>query len=82
MMAMGLAIAIERFVFLRRARSENRVLWDQVLPMLQSGQVQGSGGHGHRQQRSSAIGKIVSNGLRACRARAAARTSTTPWKKA
>jgi biopolymer transport protein ExbB len=61
MMALGLAIAIERFVFLRRARSENRQLWDQVLPMLQKGQfkdvaqVAGSS--------DSAIGKIVHNGL-------------------
>ena len=33
-MALGLSIAIERFVFLNRARSENRMLWAQVLPML------------------------------------------------
>ena len=36
-MAIGLAIAIERYVFLRRARSQNRQLWAQVLPMLQGG---------------------------------------------
>ena len=37
-MSLGLAIAIERFVFLNRARTENRKVWSQVLPMLQQGQ--------------------------------------------
>ena len=61
MLAVGLAIAVERFIFLARARSANRKLWEQVLPMLQSGRfkevasVTGSS--------DSAIGKIVSNGL-------------------
>ena len=36
-MAMGVAISIERFVFLTKARSDNRRVWAQVLPMLQSG---------------------------------------------
>ena len=60
-MALGLTIAIERFVFLHRARSENRKLWEHMLPMLQSGkfkEVQ------HVSAKSdAAIGKIVSNGL-------------------
>jgi biopolymer transport protein ExbB len=60
-MAVGLAIAIERFVFLNRARSENRKLWQQVLPMLQSGkfkEVQGVASNS-----DAAVGKIVANGL-------------------
>jgi biopolymer transport protein ExbB len=61
MMALGLAIAIERFIFLRRARSENRALWDKVLPLLQSGKL--SEVHQMAQGSESAIGKIVSNGL-------------------
>jgi biopolymer transport protein ExbB/TolQ len=60
-MALGVTIAIERFIFLTKARSENRKLWSQVLPMLQKGlfkDVQGvtSGS-------DAAIGKIVNNGL-------------------
>jgi biopolymer transport protein ExbB/TolQ len=60
-MAIGLAIAIERFIFLARARSANRKLWAQVQPMLQNGrfkEVQNltSGA-------DAAIGKIVANGL-------------------
>ena len=35
-MAVGMSIAIERYVFLNRARAQNRKLWAQVLPMLQS----------------------------------------------
>lgn len=61
MMALGLAIAIERFIFLRRARSENRALWDKVLPLLQGGKL--SEVHQLAQGSDSAIGKIVSNGL-------------------
>ena len=61
LMAIGLAIAIERFVFLRRARSDNRKVWDQVLPMLQSGRFREV--HGITARSDSAIGKIVANGI-------------------
>lgn len=61
MMAVGLAIAIERFLFLNRARNENRKLWDQVLPLLQSGKWKEV--HHMTSSSDSAIGKIVSNGL-------------------
>jgi biopolymer transport protein ExbB len=42
-MALGLTIAIERFVFLHRARAENRKLWEHMLPMLQSGKFKEEG---------------------------------------
>lgn len=61
MAALGVAIAIERFVFLRKARSENRKLWDQVLPLLQAGKFKDV--HQLASNSDSAIGKIVSNGL-------------------
>ena len=61
MMAVGLAIAIERFLFLNRARSENRKLWDAVLPLLQGGKFKEV--HHMTSSSESAIGKIVSNGL-------------------
>jgi biopolymer transport protein ExbB len=60
-MALGLAIAIERMIFLSRTRTENRKLWDQVLPLLQHGKFKEV--HGMTQASDSAIGKIVSNGL-------------------
>jgi biopolymer transport protein ExbB/TolQ len=60
-MTIGLSIAIERFLVLSRTRNENRRLWDQMAPMLQSGRFkdvqQVAAGS------DSAIGKIVHNGL-------------------
>lgn len=60
-MAVGLAIAIERWVFLRRARSQNHALWAQVLPLLQGGRFKDV--MGMTSKSDAAIGKIVSNGL-------------------
>ena len=60
-MSVGLAIAIERFVFLSRARAQNRRLWDQMLPLLQSGRFKDV--HGVAAKSDAAIGKIVANGL-------------------
>ncbi len=60
-MAVGLAIAIERFIFLSRARSENRKLWAKVLPMLQSGKFKDV--LNATSSSDAAIGKIVANGL-------------------
>jgi biopolymer transport protein ExbB len=60
-MAVGLAIAIERYIFLQRARSQNRKLWAQVLPMLQSGRFKEV--YHLASESDAAIGKIVANGL-------------------
>lgn len=60
-MAIGLAIAIERYVFLNRARSQNRKLWDKLLPMLQNGRFKEAGNVASSSD--AAIGKIVTNGL-------------------
>src|SRR5262249_17152709 len=56
-MALGLAIAIERFVFLTRARTENRKVWAEVLPVLQKGQFKDAQGMTARSD--AAVGKIV-----------------------
>jgi biopolymer transport protein ExbB len=61
MMSVGLAIAIERFVFLRKARSDNRRVWDKVLPMLQGGKFREV--TSLTASSDAAIGKIVNNGL-------------------
>lgn len=60
-MGSGLAIAIERFIVLNRARTENRKVWDRILPMLQGGKFQQV--LGYTTKSDTAIGKIVSNGL-------------------
>lgn len=60
-MSIGLAIGIERYIVLNRARTENRKLWSQVLPMLQNGrfkEVQNVTANS-----DAAIGKIVNYGL-------------------
>jgi biopolymer transport protein ExbB/TolQ len=38
-LALGIAIAIERYIFLGRIRSRNRSVWEQVLPLMMEGQV-------------------------------------------
>ena len=60
-MAVGMSIAIERYIFLNRARAQNRKLWAQVLPMLQSGRFKEV--HNVTSGSDAAIGKIVSHGL-------------------
>ena len=60
-MALGVAIAIERFIFLSKARSQNRKVWAQVLPMLQRGQFKDVAGV--TAQSDAAVGKIVNYGL-------------------
>ena len=60
-LSIGLAIAIERMIFLSRARDENRKLWEQVLPMLQVGRFRDVATV--TQKSDAAIGKIVHNGL-------------------
>jgi biopolymer transport protein ExbB len=60
-MALGVAISIERFIFLNRARAENRRVWDRILPLLQGGKFQQV--HGYTAKSDAAIGRIVHNGL-------------------
>jgi biopolymer transport protein ExbB/TolQ len=61
MMAIGVAIAIERFLFLNRARAQNRSLWEQLLPLLQAGRFKEAAQAAAASD--SAVGKIVSNGI-------------------
>ena len=37
--AIGLAIAVERFIFLRRVTGGNKRLWAELAPLLQSGNI-------------------------------------------
>lgn len=60
-MAVGLSIAIERHIVLSRTRTENRRLWDQLLPLLQGGRFKDAAGMAAGSD--AAIGKIVHNGL-------------------
>jgi biopolymer transport protein ExbB len=39
-MAIGIAIAVERYLYLSREKFVNRKMWDQLVPVLQSGKFQ------------------------------------------
>jgi biopolymer transport protein ExbB/TolQ len=60
-MAIGVTIAVERYIFLNKARAENRKLWAKVLPMLQKAQFKEV--LSMAANSDAAIGKIVNNGL-------------------
>jgi biopolymer transport protein ExbB/TolQ len=60
-MALGLSVAIERFIFLNRARTENRRLWDKILPQLQNGRFDKA--HALAGNGDVAVGKIVAYGI-------------------
>lgn len=60
-MALGLAIAIERYVYLSRARSDNSKAWAKILPLLQKGQFKEV--QAITAQSDAAVGKIVHYGL-------------------
>jgi biopolymer transport protein ExbB len=61
-MAIGLAIALERFFYLAHARRSNRRTWDELLPLLQGGEFQQA--YSVTSKSNTAIGKIVNSGLR------------------
>ena len=60
-MALGLAIAIERFIYIGRARSQNRRMWEDLVPLLKSGKLQQVAQVVAKSD--TAIGKIVNYGL-------------------
>jgi biopolymer transport protein ExbB/TolQ len=60
-MAIGAAVAIERYIYLSRAQVTNRKLWDELMPSLQGGKFQ----HAMAVTGKSnvAVGKILNYGL-------------------
>ena len=60
-LAMGLAIAIERFIYLSRSRSTNRKMWDDLRPLLNSGKFQQALAVAAKSE--AAIAKMVSRGI-------------------
>jgi biopolymer transport protein ExbB len=59
--AAGVAIAIERWIFLTVASTRNKQLWSQVVPMLQQGNFRGA--IAVCQRSTAAIGGILNYGL-------------------
>ncbi len=60
-LALGAAIAVERYIFLTRERSTNRREWNDLLPVLTNGDYQRA--YNMTSQSSSAISKILTYGL-------------------
>jgi len=60
-LATGLSIAIERFLFITRSHSTNRKLWAEIQPLLQAGKFQQV--HHIAAKSTSGIGVIMNNGL-------------------
>jgi biopolymer transport protein ExbB len=60
-LVIGIAIAIERYLYLTNARSRNRVLWQHIEPLIGQGNFRGAAQAAS--QSDSAIGQILSYGL-------------------
>ena len=60
-MAVGLAIAIERFIYLGYARRSNRKVWDELQPLLRGAKFQDI--YAVTSQSDAALSKIVNHGL-------------------
>ncbi len=60
-LALGLAIATERFIYLSRSRSTNRKMWDELRPLLNNGKFQQALAIAAKSE--AAIAKMVSRGI-------------------
>jgi biopolymer transport protein ExbB len=60
-LAIGLAIAVERFIFLNNARENNRELWQKLLGLIGQGNYEQASGLAATSE--AAIGRIMSHGL-------------------
>lgn len=60
-LSLGLAIAIERFFYINRARKINRETWEELLPLLKTGKFQQV--LQMTAKSDTAIGKIIGYGL-------------------
>ncbi len=57
----GLAIAIERFIYLAKAKAENRRLWSELIPLVNSGDLVAA--EGAAMSSESPIGRIFGHGI-------------------
>lgn len=60
-LAVGLAIAIERFIFLGTSKSRNRKAFDEIMPMLQKRDYKGA--LQYSTQSDASISKIFASGI-------------------
>jgi biopolymer transport protein ExbB len=67
-MIIGLAIAVERALYLRRANAENRLLWSNLLPLLNQGKHESA--EQLAAESETAIGRVLGFGLARARGNA------------
>ncbi len=60
-LVLGLAIALERFFFIRTTRACNRRIWNTVQPLLKHGDIDSA--LTYASESNTAIGKILAHGL-------------------
>ncbi len=60
-LAVGVAIAFERYLFLSRAKSTNQTMWEQLMPLVQQGNFQQA--LNMTTESGAAISKILTYGL-------------------
>lgn len=60
-MVLGFAIALERWLFLRRSQRENRTLWEQLLPLMNRNDFEAA--ERAAQNSDTAIGRVLGYGL-------------------
>lgn len=60
-LAVGMTVAIERYIYLSRSRASNRKIWDQLMPVLQGGKYQQA--MSVTSKSDTAISKILGYGL-------------------
>jgi biopolymer transport protein ExbB len=61
LLVLGLAIIIERFIYLSKAYTENRALWAQLMPLVNQGKYQEA--EMLASASSTAIGRVLGYGL-------------------
>lgn len=69
MLAVGLAIVIERFVYLMKAERENRDVWTRLMPLVNQGRFEEA--EQVAAQSTTAIGRVLGYGLARSRDNAA-----------
>ncbi len=59
--AVGIAIAVERWMYLTMSGASNRSLWDKIVPFLKSGNFEEAAKHTAKSK--AAIGSVLTYGL-------------------
>ena len=77
-LAIGISIAVERWIYLTRTSASNQRVWNSIVPLLKSGNFAQVAAI--TRESGTAIGTILTYGLDRVARRAAARTSSRRWK--